>query len=88
MKTAKWRAPHSIAAPMPNTTDPIAIIRVRPYLSANTPANKELRDPVKRIEETTTPCMVDDSSPIDTLKANIVVTGPIVPVSILTKDSL
>jgi hypothetical protein len=81
MNMPKFTAPASIAAPMAKRSAPIAIALVRPILSDTPPANIEDNVVVKSTDETTKPCIEDESVPKVVLKLAMAVTGPIVPVS-------
>ena len=71
----------SIAAPIAKRHAPITMVLGRPMRSEIAPPKREARVVVRRTEETTRPCMVDDNAPNVAAKEDIAVTGPIVPVS-------
>lgn len=77
----KFTAPASMAAPIANSKAPITMTLVRPSLSEIAPPNREAKVVVRSTDETTRPCIVDESSPKVALKEAMAVTGPIVPVS-------
>ena len=83
MNIPRLTAAASIAAPMANSSAPIARERVRPKLSEIAPAKSDTSVAEIRIEETTIPSKEDERGPNVDLKAGIVMTGPMVEVSSL-----
>ena len=71
----------SIAAPTAKRRAPMTIVLGRPMLSEIAPPKREAKVVVRSNDETTRPCMVDDSVPKVVAKEVMAVTGPIVPVS-------
>ena len=73
----------SSAAPMPKITLPIAMPRTRPSRSARWPAKNDAVAAGRRIDDTTSPCKVEERWPMLAMNWGIVVIGPMHPVSSL-----
>jgi hypothetical protein len=81
MSIASFTLAHSIAAPTPKITEPMAIALGLPTEFAKWPPKKDEIAAGIRIVETTRPWTVEESCPNVCANCGIVVIGPIVPVS-------